>query len=84
MDPSFGPSQDVVMPRSDGADDSQRAGRQDEVEADPVVRRLSAAVDGLTDLSSQPIDVHAARYREVHNVLQDALSDTDRGGSQST
>ena len=49
---------------------------------DPAARRLRGAVDDLTDLSSQPVDEHAARYREVHNVLQDALSDTDRGGPQ--
>lgn len=49
---------------------------------DPAVRRLSDAVDDLSGLSSQPVDEHADRYREVHNVLQDALSDTDRGGPQ--
>jgi len=49
---------------------------------DPSVRRLCAAVDDLTELGSQPVDVHADRYRDVHNLLQDALSDTDRGGPQ--
>ncbi len=51
---------------------------------DPVVRRLSAAVDDLSDLGSLPVDEHAARYRQVHNLLQDALSDTDRGGPRAT
>ena len=50
--------------------------------ADPAVRHLAAAVDDLTNLRSLPVEEHAARYREVHNVLQDALSDTDRGGPQ--
>jgi hypothetical protein len=39
---------------------------------------MTAAVDELAQLSDQPVHAHAARYHDVHTLLQDALSDTDR------
>jgi hypothetical protein len=42
---------------------------------------LVDAVDALDDVSTQPVHTHAARYHEVHTLLQDALSATDRPGS---
>ena len=47
---------------------------------DPAVARLIAVVDGLADLQSDPVHNHVERYNDVHDLLQDALSDTDRGG----
>ncbi len=44
---------------------------------------LGAAVDGLTDLTSAPVHTHPARYHQVHTLLQDALSEADRGGTAS-
>lgn len=39
---------------------------------------LVAAVDGLHAVATEPIHTHAARYQEVHTLLQAALSATDR------
>ena len=41
---------------------------------------LVAAVDALETMTIEPVDTHATRYREVHTLLQDALSATDRPG----
>jgi hypothetical protein len=42
---------------------------------------FAAAVDALSELEATPVHTHAARYSDVHSLLQDALSDTDRGGA---
>ena len=42
---------------------------------------LVQAVDALDDVVTAPVQTHAARYHEVHTLLQDALSATDRPGS---
>lgn len=39
---------------------------------------LVGAVDALEDVSREPVRTHAARYHDVHTLLQDALSATDR------
>jgi hypothetical protein len=41
---------------------------------------LVSAVDALGTVSTEPVHTHAARYHEVHTLLQDALSATDRSG----
>jgi hypothetical protein len=42
---------------------------------------LVSAVDALGTVSTEPVHTHAARYHQVHTLLQDALSATDRSGS---
>ncbi len=41
---------------------------------------LVGAVDALETVSTAPVHTHAARYHEVHTLLQDALSATDHPG----
>jgi hypothetical protein len=47
----------------------------------PGGAELVDAVDALADVSTEPVHTHAARYHEVHTLLQDALTATDRHGS---
>ena len=42
---------------------------------------LVRAVDALEAVSVEPVHAHATRYHEVHSLLQDALSATDRPGA---
>lgn len=49
--------------------------------ADRERDRLAGAVDALETSAAEPVDTHAAQYHELHTLLQDALSATDRAGS---
>lgn len=67
-----------------GSKEGPPAPRVGDDRSDPTIGRLVAAVDQLTDLTSEPVDGHAARFRDVHHALQDALSDTDGDGPQQS
>jgi hypothetical protein len=64
-----------------GPADSAKAAGPAPTAVDGRGAELVGAVDALGAVPSEPVHTHAARYHEVHTLLQDALSATDRPGS---